>query len=79
MRTIGQARKALDMMCERALSRTTQGSLLADKQFVQGSFPGNTGLSRSQCRVPAPVHGPNTAIAQVRIAFEQVEGALGVV
>jgi acyl-CoA dehydrogenase len=36
MRTIGQARKALDMMCERALSRHTQGSLLADKQFVQG-------------------------------------------
>jgi acyl-CoA dehydrogenase len=36
MRTIGLARKALDMMCERALSRTTQGSLLADKQFVQG-------------------------------------------
>jgi acyl-CoA dehydrogenase len=36
MRTIGMARKALDMLCERALSRTTQGSLLADKQFVQG-------------------------------------------
>ena len=36
MRTIGMARKALDMMCERALSRTTQGSVLADKQFVQG-------------------------------------------
>jgi acyl-CoA dehydrogenase len=36
MRTIGLARKALDMMCERALSRHTQGSLLADKQFVQG-------------------------------------------
>jgi acyl-CoA dehydrogenase len=36
MRTIGLGRKALDMMCERALSRTTQGSLLADKQFVQG-------------------------------------------
>src|SRR5260370_31177691 len=36
MRTIGQARKALDMMCERALSPTTQGSLLADKQFVPG-------------------------------------------
>src|SRR6202043_2681503 len=36
MRTIGLARKALDMMCERALSRTTQGGLLADKQFVQG-------------------------------------------
>ncbi len=36
MRTIGMARKAMDMMCERALSRETQGSLLADKQFVQG-------------------------------------------
>ncbi len=36
MRTIGMAQKALDMMCERALSRETQGSLLADKQFVQG-------------------------------------------
>jgi acyl-CoA dehydrogenase len=36
MRTIGLAQKALDMMCERALSRTTAGSLLADKQFVQG-------------------------------------------
>ncbi|HKT05878.1 MAG TPA: acyl-CoA dehydrogenase family protein [Rugosimonospora sp.] len=36
MRTIGLAGKALDMLCERALSRTTQGSRLADKQFVQG-------------------------------------------
>jgi acyl-CoA dehydrogenase len=36
MRTIGLAKKALDMMCERALSRETQGSILADKQFVQG-------------------------------------------
>jgi acyl-CoA dehydrogenase len=36
MRTIGQAKKAFDMMCERALSRETQGSILADKQFVQG-------------------------------------------
>jgi acyl-CoA dehydrogenase len=36
MRTIGLCNKAFDMMCERALSRETQGSLLADKQFVQG-------------------------------------------
>jgi acyl-CoA dehydrogenase len=36
MRTIGLAKKALDMMCERALSRQVSGSLLADKQFVQG-------------------------------------------
>ncbi|HWB66731.1 MAG TPA: acyl-CoA dehydrogenase family protein [Mycobacteriales bacterium] len=36
MRTIGQAQHALDMMCERALSRRTQGDVLAKKQFVQG-------------------------------------------
>ncbi|MGC4963216.1 acyl-CoA dehydrogenase family protein [Gordonia sp. DT218] len=36
MRTIGLAQKALDMMCERALSRVTAGSTLSDKQFVQG-------------------------------------------
>jgi acyl-CoA dehydrogenase len=35
MRTIGQVKKAFDLMCERALSRTTQGSVLADKQMVQ--------------------------------------------
>ena len=35
MRTIGQARRALDMMCERAVSRVTQGELLAKKQMVQ--------------------------------------------
>src|SRR5271168_2759849 len=36
MRTIGQAQKALDMLCERALSRYTAGSSLSEKQFVQG-------------------------------------------
>lgn len=35
MRTIGEARRALDMMCERAVSRVTQGELLARKQMVQ--------------------------------------------
>jgi len=35
MPTIGQARKAFDAMCERVLSRETQGTLLADKQMVQ--------------------------------------------
>jgi acyl-CoA dehydrogenase len=36
MRTIGWAQQALDMMCERALSRDVAGSKLAEKQFVQG-------------------------------------------
>lgn len=35
MRTVGKCARALDMMCERALSRRTQGTLLADKQAVQ--------------------------------------------
>lgn len=35
MRTVGQCQRAFDMMCERALSRTTQGELLSRKQSVQ--------------------------------------------
>jgi acyl-CoA dehydrogenase len=38
MRTVAVCQKAIDMMCERALSRTTQGSLLADKQLVQAAI-----------------------------------------
>ena len=34
-RTIAQARRALEMMCERALSRVTKGEVLANKQMVQ--------------------------------------------
>jgi acyl-CoA dehydrogenase len=35
MRTVGVLKRALDMMCERALSRRTKGELLADKQLTQ--------------------------------------------
>jgi acyl-CoA dehydrogenase len=35
MRTVGNAQRCLDMMAERALSRVTKGSTLADKQAVQ--------------------------------------------
>ena len=35
MRTVGLVRRAFDMMCERALSRFTQGEALARKQLVQ--------------------------------------------
>jgi acyl-CoA dehydrogenase len=35
MRTVGVCQRAFDMMCERALSRTTQGEVLAKKQMVQ--------------------------------------------
>lgn len=36
MRTVGQCQIALEMMCERAVSRSTKGSLLGDKQVIQG-------------------------------------------
>ncbi|HUR49034.1 MAG TPA: acyl-CoA dehydrogenase family protein [Acidimicrobiales bacterium] len=35
MRWLGQSRRAFDMLCERAVSRETAGSLLAEKQIVQ--------------------------------------------
>lgn len=35
MRTLAQATRAFEMTCERVVSRTTKGELLADKQMVQ--------------------------------------------
>ena len=35
MRRLGQSRRAFDMLCERAVSRYTHGSLLSEKQTVQ--------------------------------------------
>ena len=35
MRSVGVAQRALDMMCERVLSRETKGSLIAEKQSIQ--------------------------------------------
>jgi acyl-CoA dehydrogenase len=35
MRWLGQSQRAFDMLCERAVSRYTHGSVLADKQMVQ--------------------------------------------
>jgi acyl-CoA dehydrogenase len=35
MRWLGQSERALEMLCERAVSRTVHGSTLADKQIIQ--------------------------------------------
>jgi alkylation response protein AidB-like acyl-CoA dehydrogenase len=35
MRWLGQSGRAFDMLCERAVSRYTHGSVLADKQMIQ--------------------------------------------
>jgi len=38
MRTVATCQRALDLLCERVLSRETQGTLLAQKQFIQGDI-----------------------------------------
>jgi acyl-CoA dehydrogenase len=38
MRSVATCQKALDLFCERVLSRETQGSLLARKEFMQGDI-----------------------------------------
>jgi acyl-CoA dehydrogenase len=38
MRTVGRCQRAIDMMLERAVSRTTRGRKLGDHQFVQGKI-----------------------------------------
>ncbi|MGB7053365.1 MAG: acyl-CoA dehydrogenase family protein [Acidimicrobiales bacterium] len=38
MRTVAVCQRALDLLCERVLSRETQGSLLARKEFMQGDI-----------------------------------------
>ncbi|MEO5902049.1 MAG: acyl-CoA dehydrogenase family protein [Ilumatobacteraceae bacterium] len=35
MRWLGQSRRAFDLLCERALTRYTHGSILAEKQMIQ--------------------------------------------
>src|SRR5579871_434050 len=35
MRWLGQSKRAFDMLCERAVSRSAHGSLLAEKQTIQ--------------------------------------------
>ena len=50
MRTVGAVRRLLDMMAERAASRTTKGSLLADEQGVQEMI-GRTWLDLQQFRL----------------------------
>ncbi len=38
MRSVAICQQALDLLCERVLSRETQGSLLARKEFIQGDI-----------------------------------------
>lgn len=50
MRTVGKCQRALDMMGERALSRRTQGEVLAKKQLVQ-QFIADSAIELEQYRL----------------------------
>ena len=50
MRTVAVCKKAFDMMCERSLSRHTQGSVLAKKQSIQNDIA-NSWIELEQFRL----------------------------
>ena len=55
MRSVATCQRALDLMCERVLSRETQGGLLARKQFMQGDIA-DSYAELQQFRLLRPVH-----------------------
>jgi acyl-CoA dehydrogenase len=81
MRTVGKCRRALDMMCERALSRRTQDERLADKQAVQ-AFIADSWIELQQYRllvlntawtIDTQPHGAaRTQIAMCKVAMAKV-------
>jgi acyl-CoA dehydrogenase len=81
MRTVGQCRRALSMMLERAVSRRTQGRLLADHQFVQGMIA-DSAIELEQFRllvlrtawiIDTQPHGAaRTAIAMCKVQMAKV-------
>ena len=81
MRTVGKCARAFDMMCERALSRRTQGERLADKQAVQ-TFIADSWIELQQFRllvlhtawvIDTQPHGTaRTQIAMCKVAMAKV-------
>lgn len=81
MRTVGKCQRALDMMAERALSRRTQGEVLAKKQLVQ-QFIADSAIELEQYRllvlktawiIDNKPHGAaRTYIAMCKVAMAKV-------
>jgi acyl-CoA dehydrogenase len=81
MRVVGKCQRAFDMMCERALSRRTQGRLLAEHQFVQG-FIADSAIQLQQFRLLVlqtawiidhqPPGAARTHIAMCKVALASV-------
>ncbi|SQD95996.1 MULTISPECIES: acyl-CoA dehydrogenase family protein [unclassified Parafrankia] len=82
MRVVGKCQRAFDMLCERALSRHTQGKVLAEHQFVQG-FVADSAIQLQQFRllvlqtawiIDTQPHGAaRTHIAMCKVALAQVQ------
>ena len=81
MRTVGMCQRAFDMMCERALSRSTQGETLARKQMVQERIADSWidkvgGLSRWYIfRMPPLFWANATLLVQIRAAASVLAAA----
>jgi acyl-CoA dehydrogenase len=81
MRTVGKCNRAFEMMLERAVSRRTQGKLLADHQFVQG-FIADSAIELAQYRllvlhtawiIDTQPHGAaRTHIAMCKVAMAKI-------
>jgi acyl-CoA dehydrogenase len=81
MRTVGAVARCLDMMCERALSRVTQGQPLSRKQMVQDMIA-ETWIDLQQFRLQVlhaawlvdqvGGHAARTEIAAVKVATARV-------
>ena len=81
MRTVGKCQRALDMMAERALSRRTQGEILAKKQLVQ-QFIADSAIELEQYRLLVlktawiidnrPHGAARTYIAMCKVAMAKV-------
>ena len=79
MRTVGMAQRALDMMCERALSRTTRGKQLSKHQSVREKIA-DTWVRLNQFRLQVlyaawvvDTRGGNSEEARLHIAGVKVE------
>jgi acyl-CoA dehydrogenase len=82
MRTVGKCQRAFDMMCERALSRRTQGRVLAEHQYVQ-QFIADSAIQLQQFRlmvlqtawiIDNRPHGTaRTNIAMCKVAMAQIQ------
>jgi acyl-CoA dehydrogenase len=79
MRWLGQSRRAFDMLCERAVSRTTHGSLLADKQTIQNwvadSLAEMTAARLMTLQAAWKMDAVGAAAARVEIAMIKYYGA----